>query len=337
MWRLTKIFAQNLCAFKELDYTLNQDHTTLVFGNNMDNDSQVSNGSGKSALIEAIAIGLTGGTLRDIKMEEVINDQEDFARVNLTLLNDATGIVMEIKREISRKNPQSIKVEFTKNGETKEEVQPSVNDYNKFILETIGLSRDDIFANYILSKHKYTSFLSSSDREKKEIINRFSNGIIVDESIAALQADMEPIKDDLQAAERDVATCKGRVSAIDEQIANAVNESTERSQNKAKRIEEWKESIANKRSYIREQNASSDEYNKALDVLDEVANKLEELEGGDSGFESDYETIVKLFSDNKIEAIKDYKQTIESLRSQLQEKSKELTRLRKKWQLEINL
>lgn len=329
MWRLTKIFAQNLCAFKELDYTLNQDHTTLVFGNNMDNDSQVSNGSGKSALIEAIAIGLTGGTLRDIKMEEVINDQEDFARVNLTLLNDATGIVMEIKREISRKNPQSIKVEFTKNGETKKEVQPSVNDYNKFILETIGLSRDDIFANYILSKHKYTSFLSSSDREKKEIINRFSNGIIVDESIAALQADMEPIKDDLQAAERDVATCKGRVSAIDEQIANAVNESTERSQNKAKRIEEWKESIVNKRSYIREQNASSDEYNKALDVLEEVANKLEELEGGDAGFESDYETIVKLFSDNKIEAIKDYKQTIESLRSQLQEKSKELSQIEK--------
>ena len=49
MWKLRSIHAKNLCAFKELDYTLEQEHTTLVFGNNLDNDSQVSNGSGKSA------------------------------------------------------------------------------------------------------------------------------------------------------------------------------------------------------------------------------------------------------------------------------------------------
>ena len=74
MWKLNSIYAKNLCAFKKFDYTLEQERTTLVFGNNMDNDSQVSNGSGKSALIEAIAIGLTGETLRKIKMDEIIND-----------------------------------------------------------------------------------------------------------------------------------------------------------------------------------------------------------------------------------------------------------------------
>ena len=55
MWRLNNILAKNLCSFKELDYQLLQNHTTLVFGNNMDNDSQGSNGSGKSAMLEAIA------------------------------------------------------------------------------------------------------------------------------------------------------------------------------------------------------------------------------------------------------------------------------------------
>ena len=252
MWRLLNIHAQNLCAFQELKYELNQGHTTLVFGNNLDNDSQVSNGSGKSAMIEAIAIGLTGSTLRDIKMEEVINDQADNALVALVLMNDATGVVMDIRRELSRKNPQAIHVTLTEKGKSEEIAQPSVNDYNKYILDMIGLTKDDIFSNYILSKHKYQSFLSSSDREKKEIINRFSNGIIVDESIAALQADMEPIKDDLQAAERNVATCTGRVSAIDEQIATAINESGQRAENKKKRISDWNEAIANKRALIRE-------------------------------------------------------------------------------------
>ena len=77
MWKLNDIHVENLCAFKELDYTLEQGVTTLVFGNNLDNDSQKSNGSGKSALIEAIAIGIGGTPLRKIKNEEIINDAAD--------------------------------------------------------------------------------------------------------------------------------------------------------------------------------------------------------------------------------------------------------------------
>ena len=38
MWTLIQVYAKNLCAFKLLDYKLLQKHTTLIFGNNMDND-----------------------------------------------------------------------------------------------------------------------------------------------------------------------------------------------------------------------------------------------------------------------------------------------------------
>ena len=82
MWKLNDIHVENLCAFKELDYTLEQGVTTLVFGNNLDNDSQKSNGSGKSALIEAIAIGIGGTPLRKIKNEEIINDAADVLSVS---------------------------------------------------------------------------------------------------------------------------------------------------------------------------------------------------------------------------------------------------------------
>ena len=219
MWKLIEIYAKNLCAFKELDYRLEQGHTTLVFGNNLDNDSQVSNGSGKSALIEAIAIGLTGETLRKIKMDEIINDAENSAEVQLRLYNESTGKYFSVSRVISRKIPQAIGVEFTdQNGETEIVKQSSVADYNKFVLETIGLTKDDIFSNFILSKHKYSSFLSSSDREKKDIINRFSNGIIVDESIEKLHEDMIPIQQELRDAEAKVNTCTGSVNASEEAI-----------------------------------------------------------------------------------------------------------------------
>lgn len=214
MWRLDTIQAQNLCAFKTVDYSIKQNRTTLIFGHNMDNDSQASNGSGKSALIEAIAIGLTGEPLRNIKRDEIINDLADEAFVSLKLSNCDSGEIIVVNRAMSRKNPQSVSIMSTIGSQETEVVQPSVLDYNKYILDTIGLTKDDLYANYILSKHKYTPFLSSSDKDKKEIINRFSNGLLVDESIVALQADMAPIIRQLQDAEGVVALCSDRKSVV---------------------------------------------------------------------------------------------------------------------------
>lgn len=283
MWTLIQVYAKNLCAFKLLDYKLLQKHTTLIFGNNMDNDSQGSNGSGKSAMLEAIAIGITGETLRKIKMDEIINDAENEAIVSLLLLNTATGQRLTIQRIISRKAAQVIKVFVCANETEDNEVcieQASVADYNKFILETLGLTKEDIFSNFILSKHKYLSFLSSSDREKKEIINRFSNGVIVDESIIALQEDMVPIQELLKQAELSVANHTGRVETLQEQINTAITESTERSQKKAERIANWNKAIADKRNHIREQNILINKANEILDQYDKTDKVLQKLENG---------------------------------------------------------
>lgn len=307
MWKLNKVFAQNLCAFQQLDYTLLQGHTTLIFGNNMDNDSQGSNGSGKSAMLEAIAIGLTGETLRKIKMEEIINDAADAACIRLILLNDSTNECMEITRELSRKSAQVIKISMgTKDSVLTNVEQASVADYNKFILETIGLSKDDIFANFVLSKHKYLSFLSSSDRDKKEIINRFSNGVMVDESIAVLQNDMMPIQKTLQEAETNVAVLNGKVDTLQEQINNAITESTEQSQKKIERIASWRSAIADKRAYIRTQTEALDAINDLLDQYDQQDELLQQLEQGPKGIEECCQLIAKQYAAIGLPSLQDY-------------------------------
>lgn len=318
MWKLKSIHAKNLCAFKELDYTLEQGHTTLVFGNNLDNDSQVSNGSGKSALIEAIAIGLTGETLRKIKMDEIINDAENEAQVTLELNNEELGKALRITRIISRKSPQVVKVEFTDAEWNIESVaQASVADYNRFVLETLGLSKDDIFSNFILSKHKYSSFLSSSDRDKKDLINRFSNGIMVDESIEALQKDMEPITEDLTQAELKVAGIKGGIDTLEEQIQNAIQKSLENTSTKAQRIEEWTQAIANKRAYIREQNEQIKQLTQSLQALDTIYNRISDLEGSDKAFDDCYDNILAMFLPANLKPISDYQKKIAETKQQL--------------------
>ena len=269
----------------------------------MDNDSQGSNGSGKSAMLEAIAIGITGETLRKIKMDEIINDAENEAIVSLLLLNTATGQRLTIQRIISRKAAQVIKVCVCANETEDNEVcieQASVADYNKFILETLGLTKEDIFSNFILSKHKYLSFLSSSDREKKEIINRFSNGVIVDESIIALQEDMVPIQELLKQAELSVANHTGRVETLQEQINTAITESTERSQKKAERIANWNKAIADKRNHIREQNILINKANEILDQYDKTDKVLQKLENGKKDAKECFEIISEHFASHTL-------------------------------------
>lgn len=320
MWKLKKIHATNLCAFKRLDYTLLQDHTTLIFGNNMDNDSQGSNGSGKSAMLEAIAIGLTGETLRKIKMEEIINDAEDEATVSVVLVNPADRQQMTIERRLRRKGAQDIRI-LLQTGEydtdTEEIRQATVADYNKYVLELLGLTKDDIFANYILSKHKYASFLSCSDREKKDIINRFSNGVMVDESIAALQADMTPIQERLRDAENETATCTGRVEALEEQIRAALDKQTERNKSKAERVASWRQAIADKRSYIREQETVKENANALIIQYDALDKDWQALEAGKQDVLGCYETILKGCEQHSLQRPTDYAEQSKSGKDKL--------------------
>ncbi len=139
MWKIISIGAKNIVSFKEFKYNIHQGVATLIFGENLDGTNQRHNGSGKSALIEAISLALTGDYLRDIKTtEELINEEADEASVYVVLENDYDKTRFEIVRRISRKESQYVECHKydDKDNEIEEDktVQPTVNDYNKFIL-----------------------------------------------------------------------------------------------------------------------------------------------------------------------------------------------------------
>lgn len=320
MWHLKSIHAKNLCSFLELDYSPKQGAATLIFGNNLDSDSQNSNGSGKSALIEAIAIGLTGEPLRKVNVDEIINDMKDEAIINIILTNDVLGEQMTINRRLSRKQPQQINI-IKQSGsydtDTEDIIQATVADYNKYILEQIGLSKEDIFGNFILTARKYKSFLSSSDKEKKEIINRFSNGIMVDQSIEELHADIEPIEAEMKEAEKEVATCTGRVEALGAEIEKAINESAERRATNETRIKNWEDLIARKRSDIRMANDNIEKIDESLGSLDELDVEMQKLEKCDKDVNETLNVIIERFNANGLALTTDYAHEMTVLGTQL--------------------
>ena len=288
MWKLKSIEAENLCAFRSLAYTLQQGVTTLIFGNNKDNDSQQSNGAGKSALLECIAVGLTGSPLRKIRSEEIINDAAEQCCITLHLANDASNEELIIARSIPRKGASTVACKLYRGGElvtTDEAVQHSVDAYNKYILEKLGITRDELLNNFILSKYRYEDFLSSSDKEKKEIINRFSNGILVDEAIARVEEDIEPLSSEQQKIDLELAGIDGRIEMLQEQIAKEVAAGEERGRNRESRIAELEEAIASKREYIRTHKETLNGIDATIADVEKADKELQALESSDTSLE----------------------------------------------------
>lgn len=294
MWRLIRIEADDLCAFRTLDYSPVQGVTTLVFGDNRNNESQRSNGAGKSALLECIAVGLTGSPLRKIRSEEIINDAAEVCRIRLSLANDTEREELFIERRIPRKGASTVICTLCRDGKavtTDEAVQPSVEAYNRYILDKIGITREELLNNFILSKYRYEDFLSSSDTKKKEIINRFSNGILVDEAIGKVDEDLTPLLALQQEAGLKLAGLDGRVEMLQEQIRAEENAVAERGRSREEKITELETAVAAKRERIRALRESAGGYGKRQEELDAADRELQTMENGDGPLESCLECI----------------------------------------------
>ena len=279
MWKLISIHAKNIGSFKELSYKIQQGVTTLVFGENKDNESQKSNGSGKSFLIESIAIGITGSPLRKVKNDEVINDRADEAEIELEFLNTSSGEHFYITRQLFRKEPTCITLESR--AETmviSPIVLSGVEEYNKFILEKLGISKEELLNTFLLSKHKYENFLSASDKDKKEIINRFSNGVMVDKALEQVDTDREPIVEELDKIKLEQANCEGRISALGSQIDKEIENGKDKERGRTERIESLTGSIAQKRGELRDNKEKIAGLKDQLKILDDRYNQMAKFE-----------------------------------------------------------
>lgn len=334
MWKLTEIKIRNIVSFHEAALTITQGVATLIFGKNEDNASQPCNGSGKSSLIEAISFALTGEQLRKVKsVEEIIHDSEDEAYVYLSLENDYDNTTFTIERTISRNAPQSIEChKYNALGEeieTDKTIQPTVLDYNRFILAEIGLSKDDIYNFFILCDNKYESFFDCSDKSKKEIINRFSNGVIIDESIARLQNDMEPVEQALNNANSRISNVRGSISAIENELAQADEKKANAIQEREARIERLDDKIKQCREDIETVQAKKEKAEKRLDILRNLQKEIVLLDESGLSLLESYQKIKGICEDNELENVSQYDVQFQQYKDQLADSQKTIDAINK--------
>lgn len=328
MWKLSEITAENICSFNNLHYVLNQGVTTLVFGNNMDNDSQGSNGSGKSALIECIATGITGSPLRKVKNEEIINDSADECMIRLEFFNDTSDEVFVILRRILRKGGSMVECLIKREGKpitTDEAVRPSVDAYNKYILEKLGITKDELYNNFLLSRHKYQDFLSSSDKDKKEIINRFSNANLVDIAVDKVLEDKKPVDEALHKAELKVAGLDGRIEMLAEQIQKEEDSTREKARTKGQRLADMGKSIGEKRALIRDCKEEMEILKASFTEIEKADKQMQVLEDSESSVGECLEIITGLLAPLQCGLLSDWNGIVTDKKDKIEKLSGELS------------
>lgn len=237
MWRPVKITLENFMTHSHTEFIFPQNIVTLIQGINYDNKLR-SNGSGKSSIVEATAYCLLGTALKVNKNKctdsDLVRNGEKKANLEFELFNTRTNQKLVIKREIHIKPPSKLQI-FLNDKDQKDKFA-TLPDGNKYILDLIGISKEDLLNYYIISKEKYVSYYSSNDNDKKEVIARFSKSNLVDGVENLIQEKLDFYNDELKELKGEVINKRGLFQIAAELIIynDQIKEEEQKDYNKIK-------------------------------------------------------------------------------------------------------
>lgn len=212
--RIERLRLKNFLSFKELDHIF-RNEPTLVQGKNLSEESKESNGSGKSTMQAGVAYALMATPLRKQALDrDLIYWGENEAEIELTMYCPIRNQRLVISRTLRVKGSSTLNL--TINDEPV--VVATVLEGNRFILDWVSISPEDIKSFYILNKENYKSFLSSSNTDKLALINRFIKADGLDNAEKVIKDESKPYQEAIENAQRDLYTAEGELRVYMSQL-----------------------------------------------------------------------------------------------------------------------
>jgi exonuclease SbcC len=178
--RLDRAVVKNFLTYENLDYNFSR-NPLLVQGRNLTEEDQESNGSGKSGLFTAIEFCITASNSRDVRDNELVMFGEKQANAELYASCDIRKEQLHIAWLIKVKGSNVLTLKKKSyDGEWEEISFSNVNDGKKYIMNWFDIEKEDLFNYYIINKSRFKTFFKASNKEKVELINRFSDASIID-------------------------------------------------------------------------------------------------------------------------------------------------------------
>ena len=268
MWNPEKIEMRNLFAHKNSTYEFKNNSCTVIFGKNETDRGLENNGAGKTTLFEAICIALTNESLRNIKKENFINRDEDECRIVFQLYNPVMKMRLRISRQFFRGN-KAAKIEIWENEKLNKQIV-SVNEANKYVLDLIGISREDLLRYFIISQDNRYTFFTASDSEKKEIMNRITSADMINPVIEELDLRFKYENAKYKDIENEIGKLSDKRELLLEQREEVI--ANDNSESELEQIKEkWRECVAE----IVEMNLQEEKWVKAIENRKVEINAIE--------------------------------------------------------------
>lgn len=234
---LVELKLKNFLSFKELTHRF-VNSPVLIQGRNLTDDSKETNGSGKSTIEAAIAYAIMATPMRKGVLDrDLIRWGEQEAEIELRIYCSVRKQTLTIQRKLSIKGSAKLELYLSPLGE--DFLIPvsfaTVNDGNRYILNWIGITTEDLKSFYILNKENYRSFMSSSNTDKLALINRFIKADGLDNADDIIKKRKEPLVAAQRKAEQSLYSIQGEIQALERELEAERERNTE--QEKQSRIE----------------------------------------------------------------------------------------------------
>ena len=213
--KLDKVILENFLTYESLEYNFPRT-PLLVQGRNLTEEDQESNGSGKSGIFTAIEFCIAGTNSRGVKDKELVQFGMKEANTQLFASCDVRKESIHIDWKIKVKGSNVLTVNIRANGEEWKQLSFSnVNDGKKAILAWFAIDKEDLFNYYIINKQRFKSFFVASNKEKVDLINRFSDASIIDGLDKLDNSDLELELSEIKAR---LDKTEGKIELLEDQI-----------------------------------------------------------------------------------------------------------------------
>lgn len=314
-----KIIAKNFMSWKDLEFDV-ADGVTLIQGYNHDDDTP--EGSGKSAILNALSWGLYGRIPKDAKIDDVIRDGAKNCEVRVEF--DSFTVVR------SRK-PNDLLIlsndEDVHKGKDARETQTMIE-------ELVGLSFETFCQSIYFAQNYPNKFITANQEDKGKILSEIQDLKQFDAARKKVQEIIKALKPEILKAEKDAERFEDLIEVQEQVLEDTKGYIEKFEKDKELRINslnEAKNSKFKSVEHLKERYKAKEEEREAID-LDEVAESLEGLASLKEKIENyvaEYKVALKSV-EGKVREQKQHKQAISRMEIQLNQTEKKLERIKSK-------
>lgn len=208
MITLKNLTAKNFLSIGNQTQAVNfcNNQVTLVLGENLDlGDTGHKNGTGKSAIINALSFALYGQALTNIKKDNLINKiNKKNMLVTLTFQKDSTEYHIERGR---KPNVFKLFVNGKVQDSVEDESQGDMRETQKDLTDIIGMSHD-MFKNIVALNTYSEPFLSMRASDQRVIIEQLLGITLLSEKAELLKEQVKQTSDTIQQETANIEATK---------------------------------------------------------------------------------------------------------------------------------